>query len=137
MRQIVFYPSVLVEHGKHGESYHHVPDDEALEKVALHILKERMKSGHFYYKPDEPKAPDFTKETIDSLPASMQEQARKKWESYVDELEGSKQDLAWFETAERALQEKDGRIAWKCLHERRDAEYEKISIEPYVRVKGP
>lgn len=137
MGTLVRKPSVLVAHEKHGDSYFHVPDDEALGRVALHILKERLKTGWLYVRPEEPKPLDFTKEDIAKLPESMREQAQKKWDQYSSEKKYVRNESIWFEDMDQAIREENGKLAWACLTERNDAEYEALELCPFVTVKDP
>jgi hypothetical protein len=65
-RPILSKPSVLICHEKHGEVYFLVNDDEDLFRVALSIVRGRLKAGWWYGEPgDAPTPPDFTKEDVE------------------------------------------------------------------------
>ena len=131
-RPIIREPKVLVFKEKHGDRYFNIPDDKTLFRVSLKILTERFEAGYWYYKPgdeDKPKAPDFTKEQVAAMPDSLREGATKKLVSYQGELRRWERDSEDFNNVKKAVETKDGRLAWQCLLDYSDGEYQRCSLE--------
>jgi hypothetical protein len=127
---IIREPKLLVFKEKHGQRYFYVHNDKALFKAALKILTERAKEGYWYYKPEEPpKAPDFTKEQIATLPESMRADATKKLQQYTDACRRYDAEVEDYNEIQEALKTKNGKLAWQCLRNRSDGEYEGCSLE--------
>lgn len=134
IRPIVAQPSVLIFKEKHGKRYFHVPDDKALFAAALHVLAERKEDGYWYPSPpfgDTPEEPDVKPEDIEKLPKSLQATAKKKLDAYRAAMVEIQDDVLEHAAIEKALADKDGRAAWECLRNRRDAEYEGFDLERY------
>lgn len=132
-----FRGGVLVVHGKHGDTYYHVPTEAHLHVAALDILQMHKQAGYYAYLECagqetewSPKHPGMEPEEIEKLPAgAIRDTARKEWQAWVKHqaaVEGQQRDWKFIE---RALREKDGYAAWTVLQERRDAEYERVTIE--------
>ena len=127
-----FVPGVLVVKEKHGTAYFHAPDEETLHKVALLILTGRHKAG-WYYAPEKPKAPDYTNEAeILKLRGEIQRSAAAKLRQYVGALAQFEYESERFKDIQKAIETKDGALAWKILRERSDYEYEQVTLEYYA-----
>ncbi len=123
--------SVLVLREKHGERYYVVDNDQELFKVALNIVRGRLKEGHWYHPPgDPPVPPDYAEEDILKMPKSLQAEARKKVQDYKS------RSRSWDDANEDWLQVNevcssgDGRKAMQLLESRGDWEYEGFSLHP-------
>ncbi len=138
-RPILRQPSVLVLTEKHGSAYFLVRDDAELAKVCLSILKGRLKDGYWYGSIDElrkPDPPEFTRESIATLPASLQPAAQKKWNQYALELRGYNLDVEEHQDMARAIAEKNGISAYRILMNRSGHEYERVSVERLQQTYG-
>jgi len=136
-KTIIREPQVLVFNEKHGERYFHVPNDETLFAVALHVLTERNAEGYWYYKPEpkeKPEAPDVTEEQIATLPKSLQPAAAQKLREYKRALRDYQDSVEDYESIEKALRDKDGRVAWECIRDRGD--HEGYSLERYEKIES-
>lgn len=135
---IVNQPMLLVFNEKHGDRYFNVPNDEALFAAALKIVTERFEQGYWYVEPEEnekPAAPDFTKEQIATLPESMREAAQKKLREYERSLHDYNELVDGYARIKKAVDEKDGRVAWEVIRDRCDAEYEGYALKPFESVE--
>lgn len=125
---------ILIEHGKHGETYHDVTTDHQLGMACLAILRERKEQEWYGDVGDAPTPPDFPEDSIDSLPTSMQEAAREKWHAYHRDASYHKQDNEFLERVNAILESKDppaklARAAYRMLCARGAAQYEGVSLE--------
>lgn len=137
MRTLVNEPSVLILHEKHRNRYFVIPDDKALGEAALHVLKERMDEGYWYSEPEEPKGVGYGLKDLESLPEVLRAEGKKKLAAYKQEVMIYREQKEWWEEANEALMKRDGKLAWKCLVNRNDYEYERVELEPSQKVKSP
>lgn len=127
---------------KHSELICHVPTKEKFFKVCLWMLERRLREG-FYSKPEEIWDDPPSKEKIQEL-----EENKKKIKNNVvrdlvqNQIDEEKFDYKqyrnyckWYEWMEKALKEKNGQMAYACLCDRNDYEYE--SFEMYHMILGP
>jgi hypothetical protein len=130
LRPTVRGPSVVICHEKHGDLYFYVEDDVELFGVALSIVRGRLRSGHWYYKPEEEprNKPDFTREDVSKMPASLQEDARKKLNSYSEKLKRWEHEQSVWADINKAVETKDGYLAWTLLRDL-GGEYSRVSVE--------
>jgi hypothetical protein len=134
LQPIIEEPQLLVFHEKHGERYFYVPDDHTLFTAALKVLNERHAEDYWYFKPDKPKAPDFTKEQVEAMPESLQSGAMKRLLEYSNELREWENDSENYNNVVKAVETKDGRLAWQCLRDYSEGEYQRVSLE---RLESP
>lgn len=133
-RPIVEEPMVLILHEKHGELHFHVPDESALFKIALDIVDKRLRAGHWYLDPKdyEPKNPGMTKEQAEALPEGP---IRKAALDEIGRHQRQLNEYRWikegWETIQKAVKEKDGRLAWRVLRDHSDGEYQRATLEKY------
>lgn len=123
-------PRILVLKEKHDTSYYDVATDEKLHKVALQIVKERL--GDWIMKPDPPgKADEYnlTSEQVAALPEGLRKtylsnlnHNKRMWREY-------EKQKAQYEAAVKAVEEKDGKLAFEVMKARQDYEYEEFSLE--------
>lgn len=124
----------MVLHEKHGELHFHIPDEATLFRVALDIVAKRLKAGHWYIDPKDyvPKDPGMTKEQAEALPegpikrAALQEVV--SYQRRLSEYHGFKE--SW-DDIQKAVKEKDGKLAWRVLRDYSDGEYQRVSLEGY------
>jgi hypothetical protein len=133
-----FSGGILVAHWKHGDVYYHVPTEAHLHAAALNLLNFHNENGYYAgLKHDEdeerqwgPKHPGMEAEEIEKLPEGpIRDAARKSWKewsSYQDRLKLCNDE---WKDIQHALKTKNGVLAWQILQERRDHEYERVSIE--------
>ncbi len=129
----MFRPGVIVAKEKHTTRYMLALTEAQRDAAALALLSERSKQGYWYPDPSEltNDPPEFSKEEINSFKSpSLKRQALRLWKDY-------ERDEAWLKTyrkvyasIQKAIENEDGSLAWRCLRARADAEYEEISIEP-------
>lgn len=128
-------PMLLVFKEKHGERYFYIPDDAALFGACLKVVTERLEQD-WYPEPDGvvPKAPDFTREQIATLPESMRAEATAKLRAYDRDVEAFNEELADFAKIKKAVDEKNGRLAWGIIRDRARAEYEGYDLERFETI---
>lgn len=125
---------ILIEHGKHGETYHDVTTDHQLGMACLAILRERKEQEWYGDVGDAPTPPDFSEESIASLPTSMQEAAREQWRRFKSDERCHAQDSEFLNRVISILESKEppaklARAAYRMLCTRGDAQYEGVSLE--------
>lgn len=128
---------ILVCQEKHGTPLYDIPDDEALFRTALFILKERVKD-QWIVPPSEdeaPVSPGMTREQAEALPeGSIKRSSQNLLKQYEEAMKRHRKDLEEWASVEKALKEKDGKAAWSILQGRRDYEYEGVFLEPLLSV---
>jgi hypothetical protein len=132
-RPIVQYPSILVLNEKHARCYWRVDNDAMLFAVALKVLTERLKSGHWYYAPlkeDKPKPLDFSHASLASMPESLRVEARRKLQFHESSMRRWTQEHEAHARILKAVDDKDGRAAWEALCSMRAGEYEGFDLKP-------
>lgn len=133
-RSIWTEPSVIVAKEKHDDRYLDATTVEAFQRSALALLRERFDEEYWYPSPAEdgdPPAIDLDAEAVELLPEDSltrrlyeeQISRRNRWQKEHDRY------VRWYEAAQRALAENDGALAWRCLEQRKCAEYESVSLE--------
>ncbi len=131
-RPAVEEPSLLVCHEKHGNAYFYVPDEAALFEAALKILEGRHKAGYFYADPESgrPADPGVTRAQVEAMgQGHVRQEALKALQRHDDDVRWWKHLKEQWAEIQRALKERDGRLAWRLLRERSDHEYENVSVE--------
>ena len=131
------FPSVLVVKEKHGDWYVHIPNEATLYRVALKILKERFKSGDWYYEQGpvevECEHPGFSEADIAKMPSSLQDIATEKLRGYNSRVLEYKREGDLLFRIKEALKEKDGYKAWRVLQSRSGYEYERMELVEYSK----
>lgn len=124
---------ILIERGKHGDQYHDASTPEAVAASSLAILTERWEAGYYYYDPgpepewkgpgraDRDKLKELDKESWDSV--------QKRLKRFKNELRYWQQDNDLYQRIKKAVETKDGGLAWECLYDRSDHEYEGVELE--------
>lgn len=129
-KQIVTKPELLILREKHGEGYYLINNDKKLFEVSLVILKTRFNEG-WYYDPDESEIPkaSLTKEQIEALPEGHVKQvAVREMNSIKREIRLYKESMKSYKNIKKAIKDSDGRMAYMCLMDRRDGEYEGFEL---------
>lgn len=126
--------AILVEHGKHGDFYWDASTPEAVTAAALTILIDRWNTGYHYDEPEsEPERP-ATLPSVEEIKAIKDEDIRrvasKKHNRWKAEVRNNRIEREEYNLIKKAIEEKDGGLAWQCLQNRSDYEYELVSHEP-------
>lgn len=122
--------TVVVCKEKHGTRYFVVESDEELFRTSLVILRGRLKGGWYYEPGEPPPKPDFSKEDVEKMPASLRNSALSKLKEHEDSMKYWKDVASCWEAVNQAAAEADGRLAWEVLDGRSDHEYEYVGLEP-------
>lgn len=125
---------ILVFEEKHGERYFIVNTLKDFKAVCKHVFEERLDQKWYANFDnggvDKPVPPDFDESVIPSLPPSMQEEARKKWNRYKNEVNSynvQNRTLVLFEKAKTG----DPDACAAFVHYMRSAQYEGYKmVEP-------
>lgn len=118
-------------HEKHGNRNVIAETSEGFFDLFLEVLKDRIES-HYFTEPDEPQKPSITEDTVKSLPEGpTKKAAQQELNSYKRSLVCYKEEKLEWDTANKAINEKNGRLAYSILKNRSDkgAEYEGITVE--------
>jgi hypothetical protein len=123
--------SVFVLKEKHAERYYVVDSDEDLFRIALNVVRGRLKSGYWYHEPGlPPPPPDYSEEDVLKMPKSLQAGARKKVQDYKQaSREWDEENRGWL-LVQEVCSVADGRKAMEFLESRSDHAYEGFSLEP-------
>ena len=128
-------PRVLIQSWKHGKNYYDATGRN-LGPAALEALQFSVEAGYIWSVEDtkkyikEPAPPDLSREQIAALPdGEIKQFAEKQVQRYERDIEDRREAILQAEQTERALANRDGRLAWKILQERSDYEYEHVFLE--------
>ncbi len=120
---------LIILEGKHGNQEAIATSEAAFIAFCLCILTERMETGDYYLEPEAPKKPVLTVEQSQALPeGKIRQAAMDEFASYRREMEYYANEKIFWDNATRAIKSRDGWLAYECLMERQDAEYEGIRI---------
>lgn len=132
---------ILVLNGKHGDSYYKFDSDEEKQYAALEILE--MHFDYFIYNPGKIEDTySYKNDGWADLPKSEEEiskletdeervKARQELKRYFSYEKEHLQSQRIFDLSKKALDNKDGDLAWKIISHRNDLgyEYEEFYIE--------
>lgn len=114
---------VLIEDNKYGQELWAASTEEELYASAIAILSDRHE---YFYQEDVPEPLEID---LDSIPEALHEEAKRK-------LDSNKRDIAYAEQVNREYDEfiravdgKDGKLAWEILQKRSGYEYENVYLE--------
>ena len=121
---------ILTEH--HGKVYLDASTEERLHRAALSVIRGRFGVQSDYYglgeeELREPKKP-FTEEQFANVPDSLRQEADKQMATYRDEMRLYQARNNEANLILKALQEKDGKLAWKILKSRSHYMDESVEI---------
>lgn len=144
---------------KHGTFYYNASDPKSWARAALKILTQRDTDGYWYSDPkvfyDEGKkfsdldAAFITDEEIAAMPDSMKSEAEAKRGRAKKELKWIENYEAWYKKMRSIVDSQDDSLvtlsggtrwerevprAWLVLEERKDHQYEWVSVEEVVEV---
>lgn len=121
---------IMVLREKYGNTYINVSTPEQLNKICLKIVKHRYVNNRkqYIYESACPKMPDFSKESIDSLPDSLKSSAKMTWMNYEQNLAGYKEERDMIDMVDKCMATQDGKLAYKILKFRSQNEYEGFDL---------
>lgn len=122
---------VLIATEKHGTRILNALTRKDCYASCLLLLTERFTDSYWYYKPEAPTdKPDLPKEHIEALPdGEVKKLASKQWKRFEKRNRHYEDALAQYNEIVLAVESEDGRLAYQCLHDRSDHEYEGVSLE--------
>lgn len=125
--EVVIPTKILVDNNKYGQDYYSIPTIKDLYKVALRLLEIRFDNNCFY-KYDIPNELDYTYEDVEKMPESFRKDAKSKLDNHNKHIKECKEVNNEYETVKKAIDEKNGNLAWTIIKNREGYEYEKIDI---------
>lgn len=136
-----FSPCLLVFKEKHGTSYYHADNEAQLFAIALTVVRDRYEQGYWYGSEKDIEATRVEQSVrMAKLNGLRDELAKQTHETVVralkrdrDELEREINDnveaIRFFDMAKRAVDERNGGLAWELLQDRSQYEYERFERE--------
>jgi len=122
---------ILIQHGKHGETYYYVPTFTALLQAAKTIFAQNDEIGFYNYyskaaaAPTTPLTPLSVTEKLDPALHTANKQA---WDNYNGQLRANQVHQGQVDLYTRA-KSGDGRAILRLLTSRDSGEYERLTIE--------
>jgi hypothetical protein len=123
---------ILVAEEKHGTRYFDAATKEILCKSALKLLKERYDQDYWYGPGKKPERPSDlpSNDDIKNMPDGiLKKTAISMLKRYNSELQYFLQEEEFFENVKKAVDNEDGELAWECLYDHRDGEYQGVKLE--------
>lgn len=129
---------VLVLKDKYSTRIFRASTEEELNQSSLKILQSKVDSGYII-NPEEvdkdmeelfaPKPPTFTQEQLSKLPdGAVKQAAIKEIQRYNEHLSEQKENERLWNKVSAALQNRDGKAAYRIIMSRNDYEYEGLSF---------
>lgn len=134
--------SVVVFKDRHSERMFHVPTPEALYKMALFILRERLDDGWYGGEEDYEKRPvvyEMSDIHVELIPKEFSECVLRQQAIFEQKAKHFDEDKIQFAAIEACLKVKNGKDAWEILLRRshRSNEYESIYVVEMEAVDEP
>lgn len=135
MRVTQKYPCLLKFEEKHGDYNFLIKDQAECNTIALAMLKKRFDEGYWYYDIStdeiEKSLVELKKYDTDftALPKEMQIVFAKNKIHAQDQYNQLIKSKAEFDLIKKAIENKDGVLAYKILDRRSDYEYEVMRIK--------
>lgn len=100
--------------------------------IMLFVLIERFESGDWYFEGDMPEEMEMSLDEIEKIKdQATKDFALEKYHNYQRELKDYQKENQQYLNIEKAVQEKNGQIAYNIMASRRNYEYENFeTIEP-------
>ncbi len=120
---------ILKFNEKHGDNYFIVRTIEEFQDVCLKVFNQRNSEGYYDWIKDikEPESLDFDKDSINSLPESLKEEASRKYLNYSHQLNQYRIGQKNLQICSSALNgNKESAMHW--LLKQRNAEYENFEL---------
>jgi hypothetical protein len=125
---IAKYRAVMIVKDKYSTRYLEASTGKTINKHSLKLLTDRNDAG-WYPEPKEPTSIGITELDIPTLPAILQDEAKRRLAVYNTQLLKYKQSLSEWQDIQKAISEKNGLLAWQCLYNRSSYEYEEVCIK--------
>ncbi len=122
---------VLILHETDCHLVFNVSTDEQLYRISLMIVNARRNAGHYPTLGPEPK-PDLYPNTVRTLPASLQDYARKKLNDFREEARRYESAKIQYDRLTNLIDSKNGEEAHRFMFDRRHFEGEDFSIVDIV-----
>lgn len=131
--EVIVNNTILICKEKHGDMIYSIPTINDLYKVSLHILQKRV-NINYIQKWDLPTDElDYNEDDIEKMPKSFQEKAREELKHHKQNIKSYVDNNKMYDLTIKALDEKNGALAFRILQFRTDYEYEEFEIvEPIV-----
>ena len=125
------WPALLICKGKHDSDYYLLSDREALWRVSLRILKQRVDIGYIDKPGKAPSGlvPELSPPEIEALPSRYAIQERKIRERNEQLRKDYTVEAKEYDEAARALKVSDGPAAFLILKNREGFEYEGMTFQ--------
>jgi hypothetical protein len=122
---------VLVAREKHGTRILNALTRKDCYASALLLLTERFTDSYWYHKPEPPSGkPELTQDQIEALPdGEVKDLAKKQWKRFEKRNKRYEDALVQYNEIVLAVESEDGKLAYQCLYDRADHEYEGVSLE--------
>ena len=128
---------IIIFKEKHGDKIYFISTKEDLYNVSLYVLKERLENG---YISDWGECPldniDFNLDDIDALPKSLQDEAMKKLKYHNEKINSYEHNNKIYDLTLKAINENDGKLAYKVLNYRIDYNYEEFEIVEPITINS-
>jgi len=130
--EVVICQRIMTHKSKHYNYNYFVPTYNDIFKASLLILKEAMSSNYISDWGEYDFTLDFTLEDIEKMPKSLQTGAKTKLKQHNEQLKYYEENKRDFELAKKAIDTKDGRLAYRVVMDRCDYEYEYVEFEDLI-----
>jgi len=120
-------PIVLICKEKHGDIVFLAEKQDELDRISLHIIKERYKC---YYFDEKPKMPSLSEEQAALIPPGrVKDLAYEEIKNYKNQLRSWEISDKNCKILQKAVDDEDGKLAYHFLYQRQDHQYETIETE--------
>jgi hypothetical protein len=123
-------PKIIKFNEKHGDNYYIYTSREDFYNVFLDVFMDRYREGWYSYTIDKPKQEvTMTLEEINALPdETLKKFQLTRYKEYERELRDYNEFLQLKSDTEKAYKEKNAKLAYYVMHDRKDGEYEGFEI---------
>ena len=131
------FPVIIEFQDHHRPFLHYAEDAGELGKVFIHVLSNRIDS--YFHKDDyqdDADDPVLSMEEIDKLPQKYRAAALRVFKEHASRVAQVRPNNLVYADAKKAIETKNGGLAWRCLstHEDREDEYFEITSIEDLRV---
>jgi hypothetical protein len=123
---------IMILYDKGDPLYYDVSTDEQLYYISLKILKLRFESGNYYgfEESNKPQPPKISREEAKKIiDKDVKNYVLHRIEIYKIDLETFNKEKEFVNAIKKAVETKDGKLAYQILRKRRDAQYEGFEIK--------
>ena len=123
--------ALVVVHTKYEPLKYIINNEETFYKFFLDLLDTNKEQGYYDVSDEEPECPDFDEESIDSLPKSLQGDARRILATYRENLKQYHESKVFLNDVSTAIRLNDGELAYTLVERRsnEDYQYERVTVE--------